>query len=77
MIDEEYKAPADYRKQVTFTQARKILPICLCPDYVGRDKTLADLRFLAETELDLHHAGDIELTDSDIRELCAFLRATA
>lgn len=58
-----------------FKYFSKKLPGVLCPDYVGQHHTVADLRFLAEHELDLDEEGDISLSAKDRKAIQKFIAA--
>lgn len=63
---------------MTFEQATKILPKVLYAglDTVGQHKTIGDLRFMAQHELDLEIEGDIKLTWAQRIAIRRFLERT-
>jgi hypothetical protein len=63
---------------MTFKRALGLLPDCLADglDLTGQHKTVADLRFMAQHELDLANEGDIELTLRNRSAIERFLRHT-
>jgi hypothetical protein len=63
---------------MTFKRALTLLPDCLASglDLTGQHKTVADLRFMAQHELDLHNEGDIELTFRNKQAIERFLQHT-
>jgi hypothetical protein len=69
--------PIVKERTMTFKQAVKLLPSCV-PSYDPlTHKTVEDLRFLAQFELDLHDEGDQELSHTDYNAIRRFLQRTA
>lgn len=59
-----------------FNKALKRLPGCLHDglDLMGQHKTVDDLLFAAQTELDLHDEGEIALSRRDRMAVLRFIR---